>query len=255
MNKISAVVITKNEEKNIERCLKSVCWVDEIIVYDSGSIDQTVELAKKLGAKVFQGEWKGFGSTKKLATEMALNNWILSLDADEEVTLELKSEINLALASKLEPEAVFLIPRLSNYLNCWVRHGGWYPDRQLRLFNKTCHQWNTEPIHEKVMPQLGKNTIQRSLKSHLNHFVFKNIEHQVETNNRYSTLQAQKMFRENIKMNWFHYLTKPAVKFIECYFFKFGFLDGWVGYLIARNAAYSVFLKWSKLKELYDIKK
>jgi glycosyltransferase involved in cell wall biosynthesis len=244
MNKISAVIITKNEETNIQRCIESVLFADEIIVYDSGSVDQTVSIARKLGAKVSVGDWMGFGPTKRHATSLALNDWILSIDADEEVSADLKSEL-LKRRENLNPQVGYRLPRLSNYLGQWVRHGGWYPDYQLRLFNRQHCNWNEDVIHEKVNASSTDTFL-----SHLNHYVFKNIDHQVQTNNRYSTLQAMDMRRRGKKFSWFHFLTKPYVKFIECYFLKRGFLDGWAGYLIARNAAYSVLLKWAKLKEL-----
>lgn len=244
MSKISVVIIAKNEESNIQRCIESALWADEVVVYDSGSTDKTVEIASKLGAKVYSGGWLGFGPTKHHATGLAQNDWILSIDADEVISSELKNEI-LEKIRSLNPEVGYQVPRLSNYLGRWIRHGGWYPDYQLRLFHRKYSQWNNEIIHEKV-----KSKLVEKLSSDLNHYVFKNIEHQVNTNNRYSTLQAVEMKKNGKKMNWFHFLTKPYVKFIECYFLKLGFLDGWPGYLIARNAAYSVFLKWAKLKEL-----
>jgi glycosyltransferase involved in cell wall biosynthesis len=251
MNQIplTVVVITKNEESNITRCLTSVLgWVGEVVVYDSGSVDQTVQVASKLGARVVSGEWLGFGPTKKKATLLANNDWILSLDADEEVSLGLKNEI-LQRFSSLDSESAYALPRKSYFLKKWILHGGWYPDRQVRLFNQKHSMWNQDLIHEKVQAKSLQN-----FKNCLNHYVFKNLSHQVVTNDRYSTLQAQKMFNDGKKMNWFHFLTKPTVKFIECYFLKLGFLDGYAGYVIARSAAYSVFLKWAKLKELWDLK-
>ncbi len=246
---LTVVVITKNEESNITRCLTSVLgWVGEVVVYDSGSVDQTVQVASKLGAHVVSGEWLGFGPTKKKATLLANNDWILSLDADEEVSLGLKNEI-LQRFSSLDSESAYALPRKSYFLKKWILHGGWYPDRQVRLFNQKHSMWNQDLIHEKVQAKSLQN-----FKNCLNHYVFKNLSHQVVTNDRYSTLQAQKMFNDGKKMNWFHFLTKPTVKFIECYFLKLGFLDGYVGYVIARSAAYSVFLKWAKLKELWDLK-
>lgn len=251
MNQIplTVVVITKNEESNITRCLTSVLgWVDEVVVYDSGSVDQTVQVASKLGARVVSGDWLGFGPTKKKATLLAKNDWILSLDADEEVSLDLKHEIRQRFAS-LDSESAYALPRKSYFLKKWILHGGWYPDRQVRLFNQKHSMWNQDLIHEKVQAKYVQN-----FENCLNHYVFKNLSHQVVTNDRYSTLQAQKMFNDGKKMNWFHFMTKPTVKFIECYFLKLGFLDGYAGYVIARSAAYSVFLKWAKLKEFWDLK-
>lgn len=250
---ISAVIICLNEQSNIERCLKSLVWVDEVIVYDSGSTDKTVDIARHMGANVVQGSWLGFGPTKNKATALAKNNWILSVDADEEIPELLQNEI-VDSFKILNESTAYKIPRRSFYMNQWIDHGGWYPDYQLRLFNKKHFQWNLEPIHEKIESHETKAIVPVSLTNYFHHYVFKNIEHQVQTNNRYSSLQAQKMFNENKGFNVFHFLTKPYVKFIECYFIKLGFLDGWAGYVIARNAAYSVYLKWIKLKELYDHK-
>jgi glycosyltransferase involved in cell wall biosynthesis len=241
---ISVVIIALNEERNIERILKSVSWAREVLVYDSGSTDQTVQIAEKMGAKVICGPWLGFGTTKKNATALARYDWVLSVDADEEVSTELRMEIEKKF-SGFRNECVYRLPRRSFYLGRWIDYGGWYPDYQGRLFNKQYSQWTEQAVHEKVIAQSTE-----SLDSHLNHYVFRDISHQVITNDRYSTLQAQELFKSGRRFSWFHFLTKPTVKFIECYLWKRGFLDGWAGYLIARSAAYSVLLKWAKLYEL-----
>jgi glycosyltransferase involved in cell wall biosynthesis len=243
--KLSTVIITKNEQQNIARCLSSVKDLsDEILIYDSGSTDETIVIANKMGAKVISGEWLGFGATKHKATDLAKNDWILSIDADEEVSDKLKQEIQNKFL-QLESESAYALPRSSFFLGRWIRFGGWTPDYQIRLFNKKYSQWNKNLIHEKVETQSIKYFSKK-----LNHYVFKNISHQVQTNDRYSGLLAEKMKNEGKKFNWFHFLTKPSVKFIECYFLKLGIFDGYVGFLIAKNAGYSVFLKWAKLKEL-----
>lgn len=248
---ISAVIICKNEQNNIEHCLKSLAWVDEVVVYDSGSTDATVDIAQKLGAKVYRGPWLGFGATKHEATKQATFDWILSIDSDEEVPSQLAKEIQDKL-SKLDIHQAYKISRLSFYLGRSIKNGGWYPDYQIRLFNRKSYQWNLASIHEKVEPLKGQTEQIKKFDHDLYHYVFKNIDHQVQTNNRYSTLQAQTMFKNKKSFSYFHLFTKPSVKFVECYFLKRGFLDGWAGYVIARNAAYSAFLKWVKLKELYD---
>ena len=241
------VIVALNEESNIERCLKSVHWADEIIVYDSGSTDKTVTIAQEMGAKVTVGPWLGFGPTKNKAAELAANDWILSLDADEVVPTELHEEIT---SMNLLNDVAYSIPRLSYYLKHWIRHGGWYPDYQVRLFNRKTAKWTLLEIHEKVE---AKNYAK--LLNPLNHYVFKSIEHHVATNNRYSGLLAQKLRRQGVAYSFFNFIVKPKVKFFECYVVKLGFLDGWAGYVIAKSASYSVFLKWSKLKELeiYEI--
>lgn len=239
---LSVVVICLNEEANIERCLNSVQWADQVLLYDSGSSDKTMMIAQSLGAEIIQGPWLGFGPTKHQAARLAKHDWILSIDADEVVSTDLMNEIQ---DYTLDENVAYKLPRLSNYLGHLVRFGGWYPDYQVRLFNRKHSQWNQNIIHEKVEgPKLQR------LNHPLHHYVFKNIEQHVQTNNKYSGLLAQKMFDQGKRFSLFHFLTKPSVKFIECYFLKLGLLDGWVGYLIARSAAYSVFLKWAKLKEL-----
>ncbi|MCC2677673.1 MAG: putative glycosyl transferase [Pseudobdellovibrio sp.] len=244
---LSVVIIALNEESNISRAVSSVNgWVSEVFVYDSGSTDNTKSIAENRGAKVVSGPWLGFGPTKKKAADLAANSWILSIDSDEEVSAELRSEIQKKFMT-LDDRTAYQLPRKSFYLNRWVMHGGWYPDHQARLFNKKFSNWNAAEIHEKV-----EASSYQKLSSDLNHYVFKNIDHQVATNNRYSTLQAKEMAAKGKSFSWFHFFTKPAVKFFECYFLKLGFLDGWPGFVIAKSASYSVFLKWAKL---YEIKK
>lgn len=246
--RISVVIITKNEELNIARCLSSLKGLpDEVLVYDSGSTDQTVLIAKDMGANVITGDWLGFGLTKKKAASLAQNDWIFSVDADEEVSVELKNEI-LQKINTLNEAWAYAVPRRSFFLQKWICYGGWSPDYQVRLFNKKFSQWNEQQIHECVESQKIEKLTQ-DLNHKLNHYVFKNISHQVQTNDRYSSLLAEKMKSEGLKFNGFHFLTKPWVKFFECYILKLGFLDGYAGYVIAKNAAYSVFLKWAKLKE------
>ncbi len=239
---LSVVIIALNEESNIERCLKSVQWAHEIIVYDSGSTDKTVAIAQGMGAKVTVGPWLGFGPTKNKAAELAANDWIFSLDADEEVPATLHDEIDTLTLSN---DVAYSIPRLSYYLKQWIHHGGWYPDYQVRLFNRTTAKWTPEEVHEKVEAKSYAK-----LSNHLNHYVFKSVEHHISTNNRYSGLLAQKLHRQGIKFSILNFIIKPNLKFFECYILKLGFMDGWAGYFIAKSAAYSVFLKWSKLKEL-----
>jgi glycosyltransferase involved in cell wall biosynthesis len=237
------VVITLNEEKNIRRCLESADFVNDIIVLDSYSKDKTKDICVQMGARFEQQEWLGFGLQKKRATELAKNDWVLSLDADECISKELKEEI-LAKWEGLDPKVGYRLPRISYFLKRWIRHGGWYPDYQLRLFHRKYSQWSDQPIHEKVIAERSMD-----FSNPIQHFVFNNISHQVVTNDRYSTLQMQKMKQQGKSFNWFHFFTKPFVKFVECYVLKLGFLDGMAGFIIAISAAYSVFLKWSKLWE------
>lgn len=241
---LSVVIITKDEENNIERCLRSVPFASECLVVDSFSKDGTVEIATRAGARVLQEAWRGFGAQKKFAAEQARYDWILSLDADEAVSPELAHEIQQKFAS-FNPETGYLIPRRSFHLGRWILHGGWYPDRQLRLFNRLHANWGDDRIHERVRARQ-----ETGLDADLLHWVFDDLSDQVITNDRYSGLQAQDLWRRGVKFSLPKLIIKPWVKFVENYFFKRGFLDGLPGFLIAVSSAYSVFLKFAKLWEL-----
>lgn len=241
---LSLVVITLNEADNIERCLKSAPFADEIIVVDSFSTDRTVELAEKLGAKVIQEKWRGYGPQKALATAAAKNDWILSLDADEALSPELQQEIQTKFAS-LQPEVGYEMPRLSWHMGRWIRHGGWYPDAQLRLFHRGHSQWSSAVLHEKVQV---KSKVR--LESPLWHWVFADLSDQVLTNDKYSTLGAVEWVQKGKPFSYFKLLVKPWSKFFECYFLKRGFLDGMPGFIIAVGASYSLFLRHAKIWEI-----
>ncbi len=245
---ISLVIVTLNEEKNIGRCLKSAPWADEILVLDSGSQDRTTEIAQNLGARVFSEPWRGYGPQKHRAAELAKNDWVFAIDADEEISADLSAEI-VKKFSQLNSSTAYRIPRKSFYLGRWILHGGWYPDFQTRLFHRRFHQWNDQVIHEKVEAKSQENFSFSIL-----HYVFRDVSQHVITNNRYSELQAQQHLANGGKFSWFKFLTKPMSKFLECYFLKLGFLDGFAGYFIAVSAAYSVFIRWAKIKQFSDEK-
>ncbi|HEX4923459.1 MAG TPA: glycosyltransferase family 2 protein [Bdellovibrionales bacterium] len=239
---ISLVVITLNEAQNIERCLKSVPFADDIVVLDSGSQDDTAARAKKLGARVFIESFRGYREQKVRATALARHDWIVSLDADEALSPELAGEI---LEKFDENRDGFEMPRLSYHLGRWIRHGGWYPDWQLRFFHRGRCQWVGGHIHERLS---GKNVLR--LQNPIHHWVFKDLADQVDTNNDYSSRGARDLFDRGQKFSWSKLLFKPLSKFLETYVWKRGFLDGTEGFIIAVGAAYSVFLKYAKLREL-----
>jgi glycosyltransferase involved in cell wall biosynthesis len=240
---LSLVVITKNEEENIERCLRSVPFAGDVVVVDSFSSDRTVERAKALGARVFQESWRGFGPQKQFGVSQAKHDWILSLDADEALSPELAKELHARFAN-LDAQTGYRLPRRSFHLGRWILHGGWTPDRQLRLFNRSSSKWNEDGIHESV-----KSPKVESFRSPILHWVFRDLSHQVVTNDRYSGLQAEALDSQTQKFSIFRLVTKPWVKFMETYFWKRGFLDGLPGFIISVSAAYSVFLKHAKLWE------
>ncbi|MGZ3775038.1 MAG: glycosyltransferase family 2 protein [Pseudobdellovibrionaceae bacterium] len=246
---ISLVIITFNEEAHIQRCILSAPFVDDIVVVDSFSTDRTVEIAEKCGARVFSEKWKGFGPQKAFAADQARNPWVLSLDADEALSPELASEI-VSSFTDLDPEAGYLVPRKSYHLGRWICHGGWYPDYQLRLFNKSKSQWNSAAVHEKV--EVKKKL---KLKRDLLHYVFDDLSDQVVTNDRYSTLGAKQLITAGKKFSYYKLIVKPLSKFIETYIFKRGFLDGLPGFIISIGAAYSLFLKFAKVWEIERVQK
>lgn len=242
---LSAVVITKNEEKNIARCLESLSFCNEIVVVDSHSTDKTLEIAKKYTSKVFERSWSGYVDQKNYAVGLTSNDWVLSIDADEEISPELKLEV-LELLKNSPQETAYLIARKTIHSGQWIKHGGWYPNRLVRLFRKSCGSWQGGPVHEfwAAQGRVGE------LKNDLVHYSFDNISDQVERNNLYSTLGAKLLLEQKCKFSLFRLLFKPVSKFVETYFLKLGFLDGYRGFFISISAAYSVFLKWAKLWEL-----
>ncbi|HMQ04564.1 MAG TPA: glycosyltransferase family 2 protein [Pyrinomonadaceae bacterium] len=245
---ISVVIIAKNEETNIERALKSVEWADEIVVVDAESTDRTREIAASFGAKVHVRAWKGFSAQKQFATEIATHDWVLSLDADEEVTPELRAEIQTLFHAAPDSDG-YLMPRLSIYMGRRIRHCGWYPDRQLRLFDRRKGRWNSRLIHESVEmvdgAKIGK------LRSDLLHFsVLDASHHHRMIGERYAPLAARQMFAEGKRTSFWPVLMAGPLAFVRTFFFKLGFLDGLPGYTISRFAAHHAFLKHLLLLEL-----
>jgi glycosyltransferase involved in cell wall biosynthesis len=243
MPSISLVVIAKNEARNIARCLDSVPFAKEKLVLDSGSTDQTVAIAKAHGARVVVEEWRGFYKQRVRATELATNDWVLFLDGDEALSPFLAHELEELLASGPKAPA-YALPRLSYHLGRWIRHGGWYPDFQVRLFDRRRAKWQSGEIHERVVaPHIDR------LKNPIHHWVFTSLTDQIETNNRYSSLGALQLRKQGQRFGVCRLLFKSYFKFLETYLWKRGFLDGLPGFIIAVGAAYSMFLKYAKLWE------
>ena len=244
MPEISVVILTKNEEQNLPRCLEAVRWVDEILILDSGSTDGTLEIAKKFGAKVQQLPWEGFGKQKQKGADLASGEWVLSIDADEVVTPELKAEIVSRLAAN-NGTAGYYLKRKSYFLDRFVRHGGWYPDWVLRLFKKGKGRFTPAPVHESVILE-GPAA---RLEADLLHYTDPNFSHYLAKLNRYTDLSAQELFENGERGSLFRILANPAVKFFSQYFLKAGFLDGRAGFILAGASAFHVFSKYVKLWE------
>jgi glycosyltransferase involved in cell wall biosynthesis len=243
--KITATIITLNEERNITRAIESLRCADEILIVDSGSVDRTVELAQNLGARVVEAGWRGYAGQKNLATDEAAHDWILSLDADEAVSEALEAEIwNLKKSGPTFDG--YTMPRLACYLGRWIYHAGWYPDRKIRLYDRRKAKWVGDFVHEAVEVQghLGH------LQGNLLHFTCESLSEHVKTLDRYTTLAAQELAANKVKVPLARLIVDPAWTFVNTYFLKRGFLDGPEGLTIAHMAAFYVFLKYSKARNM-----
>jgi len=245
MPRISAIVITYNEEKNIQRCLESLSWADEIVVVDSFSQDRTKDIASSFTDKIFDLEWQGFGKQKEIARTKASYDWVLSVDADEVVSEKLKEEIK-SVINKNDSLDGYYIPRLSNFLGRWIKHSGWYPDYVLRLFRKHQARFDDSPVHEKLILD-GKAGF---LRNEIRHYTDPDISHYLSKMDKYTTLSSQKLLAEGKSLTLFDLLFRPMAIFFKMYLFKSGFLDGWQGFLLACFSSFHVFVKYAKLWHL-----
>jgi glycosyltransferase involved in cell wall biosynthesis len=243
--KITATIITCDEERNIARAIESLRCVDEILIVDSGSVDRTVELAQKLGARVIEANWLGYSAQKNWAAERASNEWILSLDADEALSEGLEGEIwNL---KKTGPEyEAYTMPRLARYLGRWILHSGWYPDRKVRLYRRDKASFVGDFVHEsvEVRGHVGR------LENNILHFTCESLSEHVKTMDRYTTLAAQELAARKVKVPFSKLFVDPAWAFLKTYIVQRGFLDGPEGLTIAQMAAFYTFLKYSKARNM-----
>lgn len=248
--KISATIITFNEAAHIRAACESVAWADEIIVVDSGSTDDTRDVASSLGAKVFNREWPGFAAQKQFAVEQAAHEWIFSLDADERVSPELATEIAALKEAKNGGHADgYLISRRSFYQGRWIKGGGWYPDWQLRLFRKSAGQWAPRLIHESV--KMNAETRIEKLSGDILHYSVRDASHHHHMiGERYAPLAAQQMLAEGKTTSALKIAVAAPSAFIRSFILKGGFRDGMAGLSIASFAAHHAFLKhlllWEK---------
>jgi glycosyltransferase involved in cell wall biosynthesis len=243
--KVSAIVVCYNEQENIERCLKSLLWADEIIVVDSFSTDRTVELCKKYTKRIYQREWPGFIQQKSYAVSLAQYEWVFSLDSDEVVTEKLRDEILTRLSADKDKINGYYVKRHSFYLGRWINHGGWFPDYKLRLFKKKAVICGGEDPHDKYFVT-GKSA---KLIGEIEHYTYKNISDQLSTIDRFSEISAEGLSRKGSRFVLVKMLFKPPVKFIETYVYKLGFIDGLAGFIIAILSSYYIFVKYAKLWE------
>lgn len=250
MGKISALIICRNEEKNIEDCIKSVIWCDEIIIIDSFSTDNTISIAGKYSANIFQTEWKGFAEQRKFALTKVNSEWIFSLDADERCTEELKNEIKDILSRNNIADNGFEIPRKSFFLNKWIRHGGWYPNHQLRLFRKDFADLTDRLVHESyiVTGTTGK------LMNDILHYTVTSVSEYVNKINAYSDLSALEKVDKK-KIRFIDILILPRLAFFQQFVLKGNFLDGTGGLMVSKFHMMTKLLNNMKIWELQNIKK
>jgi glycosyltransferase involved in cell wall biosynthesis len=244
MEKLSVAIITLNEERNIGRCIDSVKNIaDEIIVLDSFSGDKTVEIARSKGAKVIQQAFAGYIEQKNDAIRYTSNNYVLCLDADEALDEPLQQSI-MQIKNNFTA-AGYTMNRCTWYCNKFIRHGSWYPDRKLRLFNKSLAKWGGINPHDKVVFHQPQKTTH--IKGDILHYSYNSLEEHEAQNNKFSTIAAESYWQQGKKTGLLKIIVSPCWAFLNSYLFRLGFLDGLYGFIIARNIAQLTFLKHSKL--------
>jgi glycosyltransferase involved in cell wall biosynthesis len=248
--KLSVTVITKNEAGDVGDALRSVAWADERIVVDSRSTDDTVAIARQHTDRVFVRDWPGYIAQKNYAASIASHDWILSLDADERVTPELAAEIQ-SLVAGTPPHPGYRIPRVTWHLGRWIRTTDWYPDFQLRLYNRRLAEWTGRYVHESVTV---RGSVGR-LKGELQHFAYRDIADHLETIDRYTTYAARQMREQGRRAGFLQIAGHPPLAFLRNYVAHGGFRDGVPGLVISALNSYYVFLKFVKLRELEDARR
>jgi glycosyltransferase involved in cell wall biosynthesis len=246
--KLTVTVITRNESANIAAALESVRWADEIVVVDAESTDNTVDIARRYTNRIIVRPWPGYVAQKNFAAAEASHDWIVSLDADERVTPALRDEITHTLASS-PGAAGFRIPRVTFHLGRWIRSTDWYPDYQLRLYDRRRGQWTGRYVHESVRVDgpVGR------LRGELQHYAYRDVAHHLQTMDRYTTLAARQMFEDGRRAGWVDILITPRLTFFRNYILRGGFRDGMAGLIISAMNAYYVGLKFAKLWELCSL--
>lgn len=256
---ISAFVICYNEEDNVQACLESLAFCDEILVIDSYSTDKTTQIARNFGAKVIERKWQGFRDQKAFGLSQVSHQWVLNIDADERVTKELRSSIEQVLrgdftsvqglAKDDQPQEVigFYVNRVVYYLGRWWRTGGWYPEYRLRLFRKNSVTWGGIDPHEKPIPQ-GKTA---RLLGELEHYTYRNMDEQFQRLDQYSTVAAKEEFLLGRKFSLWQLLFNPILRSVKFYVLKKGYREGVAGLIVGIAEGYYTFMKYAKLWELH----
>jgi glycosyltransferase involved in cell wall biosynthesis len=249
-NGLSVAIITYNEKDNIRQCLESISWVDEIIVVDSGSDDGTVDICKEYGVRFFTEPWQGFARQKNSAVEKTTRYWVLSLDADESITAELKEEIEATINLSVAKDGYY-VARKNYFLGKWIKYCGWYPDYTLRLFKKGKGTFGEREVHESI--DLTGST--GYLKNPMVHNTYKTISDYITRLDRYSTLAANELQKEKRKYGLWHIVLRPMYTFIHMYIIRLGFLEGYYGFILSLLYSFYTFAKYIKLRELQSKEK
>ena len=246
MKRLSVVVITKNEEANLGRCLDSVKWADEIVVVDSHSTDRTLAIAAEYGAIVHSPDWRGYGPAKREGVKLAGGDWVLSIDADEAVSDKLAGQIREILNSDSGPVGYY-VNRRTNFLGRWISHCGWYPDPILRLFRRDRGNFNEAVVHEEVIldGEPGR------LDGELLHYSYPSLELYLEKSNVYTRLGAEEAFRRGKRVRWHDIVLRPPVAFVKHYITRQGFRDGMEGFIISVMSSVAVLMKYAKLRHMW----
>ena len=244
--RLSVTVVTLNEEARLRACLESVAWADEIVVVDAESQDKTVVIAREFTDHVIIRPWAGFAEQKNLALARAGGDWLLSLDADETVSPELRAEIQGVLEGRGPAADAFAVPRRNVFWGRWMRHGGLYPDWQVRLLRRGRGRFVARPVHESLVV----DGVVARLAGHLEHRSYRDVADFVARADRYSTLAAEDRVRSGRPVRPFPELVlRPAGRFLSMYLLRGGFLDGWRGFLLAALYAYYVLMRSAKAWE------
>ena len=239
---ISVVIIARNEEAGIRRCLESVTWADEIVVLDSGSTDATVRICREYTPHVHETDWPGFGPQKNRALAFATGEWVLSLDADEWLTPALRDEIRAAVAGPDECDS-FRIPRLSSFCGRFMRHSGWWPDHVVRLFRRGRARFSDDLVHERVIAEGRTGTLREPIM----HETFVDLDEMLQKMNRYSSLSAREMRQDGRRAGIAGAALRGVWAFIRTYFVRGGFLDGREGFMLAVATAEGTYYRYAKL--------
>lgn len=245
MPKLTATIITRNESAHIAAAIESVSFADEILVVDSESTDDTAAIARRYASRVIVRPWPGYVAQKNFAAAEASHDWILSIDADERVSPALAAEIQ-ALMQDGPGAAGYRVPRVTWHLGRWLRSTDWYPDRQLRVYDRRRARWAGRLVHESV----HADGPVRDLRGELLHYAYRDIAHHLQTMDRYTTLAARQMYEDGRRAGWIDVLVRPRLAFFRNYILRGGFRDGMPGLIVSMMNAQYVGLKFAKLWEL-----